>query len=122
MLMVSENGEEVGWCQWYLWANYPGESQARAVHEGEIGIDYAIGDPAHVGRGLGTRLVAALVEQARSAHPGAGVLVDPEESNVASRRVLEKNGFVLIDVRVIASEEGNPRRALYRHSATPRTS
>jgi len=117
MLMCSEDGEDVGWCQWYLWEDYQEESLARNAREGEIGIDYAIGLPTNTGRGLGTRLVATLVEHVRCIHPGAGILADPEEANEPSRRVLEKNGFSLIEVRGIVTEVGSPRRALYRLSS-----
>jgi RimJ/RimL family protein N-acetyltransferase len=37
-------------------------------------------------------------------HPFAGVIADPRADNTASRRVLENNGFRLIDVRVVSSE------------------
>lgn len=117
MLMCSEDGEDVGWCQWYLWEDYQEESLARNAREGEIGIDYAIGLPTNTGRGLGTRLVATLVEHVRCIHAGAGILADPEEANEPSRRVLEKNGFSLIEARGIVTEVGSPRRALYRLSS-----
>ena len=115
--MCSEDGEDVGWWQWYLWQDYQEESLARNAREGEIGIDYAIGLPTNTGRELGTRLVATLVEHVRRIHPGAGILVDPEEANEPSRRVLEKNGFSLIEARGIVTEVGSPRSALYRLSS-----
>jgi len=117
MLICSEDGEDVGWCQWYLWKDYPEESSARDARNGEIGIDYVIGLPTNTGRGIGTALVATLVEHLRCTHPQAGILADPEEGNEPSRRVLEKNGFSLIEVRGIVTEVGNPRRALYRLSS-----
>lgn len=116
MLMGSVDGEDIGWCQWYLWKDYPEESLARNAQEGEIGIDYAIGLSTNTARGLGTGLVTTLVDHIRCVHPRAGILADPEEANRPSRRVLEKNGFSLIEVREIVTEVGNPRRALYRLS------
>jgi len=118
MLMVSESEEDIGWCQWYLWVDYPEESLTLGANEGEIGFDYAIGDPAFLGRGLGTKLVAALVEHARHIYPGVGILVEPEESNTPSRRALEKNGFVLTEVRPEGIEEGAYCKALYRLPST----
>jgi len=116
MLMCSDGGEDFGWCQWYLWVDYEGEALARDAREGEIGIDYAIGLPSNTGRGLGTRLVATLVEHVKRMHPRAGILADPEEANEPSRRVLEKNGFSLIEARRTVTEVVSPRRALYRLS------
>jgi len=90
MLMVTWDGACIGWCQWYRWQDYPAEAAATGAHEGELGIDYAIGDLAWVGRGVGTRLIAALVAEARREHPGAGIVAAAGAANAASRRVPEK--------------------------------
>lgn len=116
MLMVTLDSTPVGWCQWYRWADYPTHAEAMGAHDGEIGIDYAIGDPAQVGRGVGTTLIATLVAEIRRRHPGAGILADPDAANMASRRVLEKNGFHLVAVRPIATEQSHPASAIYRLS------
>ena len=119
MLMVSEDGVPIGWCQWYRWADYPAGAVAMGAHTGEAGIDYAIGDPARTGRGTGTRLIAALVTEVRRHCPGAGILADPDPSNAASRRVLEKNGFELVAVRPAATEPGDTPMAIYRLPSPP---
>jgi aminoglycoside 6'-N-acetyltransferase len=69
MLMISQDGTSIGWCQWYRWADYPAEAAAMDAREGEAGIDYAIGDPARVGRGIGTELIAELVAEAGRSRP-----------------------------------------------------
>lgn len=117
MLIVTLDSIPVGWCQWYRWADYPADARAIGARDGEIGIDYAIGDPAQVGRGVGTTLIAALVTEIRRQHPGAGILTDPDAANTASRRVLEKNGFHLVAVRPVASEATDAPMAIYRLSA-----
>ena len=114
VLTVTEDGVPIGWCQWYPWADYPNEAAAVGARCGEAGIDYAIGDPSHVGRGTGTKLIAALVAEVRCTCPGAGLLVGPDAANVASRRVLEKNGFALVAVRPVATEPSDRPIAIYR--------
>ena len=114
MLMVVLDGTPVGFCQWYRWADYHADAEAAGAREGEIGIDYAIGDPAQVGRGTGTMLVGALVTEVRRHHPGAGVMTYPDAANTASRRVLEKNGFDLAAIRPVATEVNTDPRAIYR--------
>lgn len=42
------------------------------------------------------------------------MIVDPDAENTASRRVLEKNGFLLIDVRPVATEPNDNPMAIYR--------
>jgi aminoglycoside 6'-N-acetyltransferase len=118
-LMVVDRGRPIGWCQWYLCDSYPEHAAAVGALPGEVGIDYAIGDPNCIGVGLGTVLVSALVAHARSHHPRAGVITDPEAANVASRRVLEKNGFHLVEVRPVMSEPTTDPMAIYRLSAEP---
>jgi aminoglycoside 6'-N-acetyltransferase len=118
MLMVIWDTDRIGWCQWYRWADYPAEAAAMGARDSEMGIDYAIGDPAWVGRGTGTILVAALVAETRRHHPGTGVLTAPAAANTPSRRVLEKNAFELVAVRPIATEPTDEPMAIYRLPAT----
>jgi len=59
-------------------------------------------------------MVAALVAEVRRQHRGAGVLVDPDAANRASRRVLERNGFDLVAVRPVACEPTDNPMAIYR--------
>src|SRR5580700_8312296 len=61
-LTVTEDGVPVGWCQWYRWDDDPSEAEAMGAEPGEVGIDYAIGEPGAVGRGVGTAMIAALVD------------------------------------------------------------
>jgi aminoglycoside 6'-N-acetyltransferase len=114
MLTVTEDTRPIGWCQWYRWADYPDEAAAMDARDGEAGIDYAIGDPACIGRGVGTGLVATLVAEVRRHRPGAGVLTGPDAANIASRRVLEKNGFRLVAVRPVVTEPTDRPMAIYR--------
>jgi aminoglycoside 6'-N-acetyltransferase len=117
MLTVTLASTPVGWCQWYRWTDYPADAHAIGARDGEIGIDYAIGDPAQTGRGTGTTLIATLVTEIRRRHPGAGILADPDAANTASRRVLEKNGFYLVAIRPVATEPSDAPMAIYRLSS-----
>jgi aminoglycoside 6'-N-acetyltransferase len=114
MLVVTEEGAAIGWCQWYCWADYPNEALAMEAEEGEVGIDYAIGEPALIGRGVGTELIRTLVEEVRGSEGGVGFLSDPDATNRASRRVLEKNGFGLVAVRTVVTEPSDDPVAIYR--------
>lgn len=107
-------GRPAGWCQWYRCEDYPDHAEGVGSAPGDAGIDYALGDPSCLGRGLGTRLVAAAVGEARRDLGPVGVVADPEAANAASRRVLEKNGFRLLAVRPVASERLASPMALYR--------
>ncbi len=84
-LLVVGDDLPVGWCQWYLCGHEPAWAADVGAAPGDVGIDYAIGEAMQVGRGMGTELVAALVERVRTIHPGCGVMADPDERNVPSR-------------------------------------
>ena len=113
-LVVLDDGRLIGWCQWYRCDSYPDHAASVVAARGDVGIDYAIGDPARVGHGIGTTLVATLVTHIRQRHPNAGVIADPEAANVASRRVLERNGFELLAERPVPSEPIDAPMAIYR--------
>ena len=113
-LMASVEGRPVGWGQWYRWADYPAVAHAMQALDREAGIDYAIGDPTAVGRGLGTALVTTLIQEVRHCTGQVGLLVAPDATNTASRRVLEKNGLHLVSVRPVATEPRDTPMAIYR--------
>lgn len=114
MLVVEEDRRPIGWCQWYRLADYPDYCGDVDGRPGDVGIDYAIGDPTCIGRGLGTELIGRLVRLVRGRHPGAGVVADPDAANTASRRVLEHNGFTLLDERIVPADETDAPMAIYR--------
>lgn len=113
-LTVLVDGRPVGWCQWYRCDDYPDHAAGVEAAPGDVGIDYAIGDPACIGRGVGTALIAALVDHVRRKHALAGVVADPDAANLASRRVLEKNGFMLVKEGPIRTEPTDATLAVYR--------
>jgi aminoglycoside 6'-N-acetyltransferase len=113
-LVVLADGNEIGWCQWYRCHDYPEHAVAVGAEPDDVGLDYAIGDPGYIGRGIGTELIAKLVVHIRRRHPRAGLIADPEAANMASRRILEKNGFVLQGERPVESESTDATMAIYR--------
>jgi GNAT superfamily N-acetyltransferase len=118
-LIVVEDCRDIGWCQWYRCTDYPEHAKAVGAEPDDIGLDYALGDPTRIGRGVGTALIGVLVANIRNRHPGAGVIADPEAANWASRRALEKNGFVLRGERIVATEPIGAPMAIYRLPASP---
>jgi predicted acetyltransferase len=68
---------------------------------GHIGYEVR---PSHRGRGVATRALALLVEHLRASGP-ARLLITCDTTNLASRRVIEKNGGVLADVLAIEGRE-----------------
>jgi aminoglycoside 6'-N-acetyltransferase len=113
-VLVAELDERpVGWCQWYRWWDSPDEARELGVEPDDLGIDYGLGDPAVLRRGVGTAMIAALVRHVRERTSTGAIVAEPDAANRASCRVLEKNGFVLLDVRPL-SFEAEEANAIYR--------
>jgi len=79
------------------------ELTAELEHEGHIGYDIR---PSERGKGYGTRLLAMALEQARRMS-WTRVLVTCRPDNVASSRVIEKNGGVFSG-QTTNTHTGNP--------------
>lgn len=116
VLIVEFGCRDIGWAQYYRWWDYPEEGGKYGALPDELGIDYGIGEADLIGIGVGTRLIAGLVELLDAVAPGASILVGPSAANVASCRVLEKNGFEFVDVRDMPGEPNASPLALYRLS------
>ena len=94
MWVIEVNGRSVGFVQDYRIGDHP----EYAILTGEpdaVAFDYAIGDPAWVGRGVGTRVLwTFLRDVVHSYYPDATTyFAAPDHRNAASLRVLEKLGF-----------------------------
>ncbi len=123
-LVVELADTPVGFAQWYRWADNAEHAQLLGAASDEAGIDYLLGETQYCGRGLGSRLIATMLDRIRTGWPAVGgVLVDPEQRNLASCRVLEKNGLRLVRLVEIADPSGHPigPTAIYRRrfSAPP---
>ena len=88
------NGRSVGFAQDYRISDHPDYALLTARPDA-VGCDYAIGEPAFVGRGLGTSLLWVFLRDiVWPAYPGvAEFFAAPDHRNAASLRVLAKLGF-----------------------------
>jgi aminoglycoside 6'-N-acetyltransferase len=99
LFVIEALGRPVGMIQRYLLADEP---EWRAVLEPILGvgdaagIDYLIGEPDAIGRGLGTAAIAAFVPSVFARHPVDRIVVTVQQANIASWRILEKAGFARV--------------------------
>ncbi len=116
LLLAQLEGRPIGMGQIYVWSE-DGAAPYGLPPE-SIGMDYLLGHAHDCDRGLGTRLVGALIAHA----PAGDVWVTPEEANGPSCRVLEKNGFELMSVKQcqVPDEPWAGPTALYRLPAARR--
>jgi aminoglycoside 6'-N-acetyltransferase len=112
LLIARVDERPVGFCQWYRWDDNADGRDAYGIPAGTLGIDYLIGHAFDCERGLGTAMIAALLELM----PPLPVWVTPEAANELSCRVLEKNGFERMAVKQcdVPDEPWAGPTALYR--------
>jgi aminoglycoside 6'-N-acetyltransferase len=94
MEIVEIDGVPAGYLQRYRVRDYP-EYAAAARDDDTVGVDYIIGEPEFVGRGIGTRMIWQYVRDiVLPAYPDVPrVLASPDVRNGRSIRTLEKAGF-----------------------------
>lgn len=90
---VEVNGRSIGFVQDYRIRDYP-DYALLTPDPDAIGFDYAIGEPAWLGRGLGTRLIWTWMLETRRRFPTASAyFAAPDHRNGASLRALARCGF-----------------------------
>jgi RimJ/RimL family protein N-acetyltransferase len=94
MWVVEVNGRSVGFVQDYLIGDHPEWALLTGAVDA-IGFDYAIGEPAWVGRGIGTRMLWSFLRDVVRPHyvDATTYFASPDHRNVASLRVLDKIGL-----------------------------
>ncbi|WP_235735069.1 GNAT family N-acetyltransferase [Nocardioides alcanivorans] len=91
--IVETNGRSLGFLIDYLLRDHPDYAVLTPDPEA-IGVDYAIGEPGWVGRGVGPQMLWAWMLTVGRRHPGVATgFAAPDHRNVASLRVLAKAGF-----------------------------
>lgn len=99
--VVLLDGEPIGLLQYCHFVDYPEYVEEMVevypVGDGAVTIDYLLGDPDRVGRGVGTEMIRAFVERIWATDPFATHVVVPVNSaNDRSWRALLRAGFRLV--------------------------
>ena len=95
----------IGLIQRYRHRDHPAWDRAVGV-PGAVGIDYYIGEPTHLGRGLGSTAIAAFATDTLQHYPDVDCVVAvPQQKNAASWRSLEEAGFVRVWSGILDSDD-----------------
>ena len=111
--VVHDASRPIGYVQRYLIEEEPdwrASLRAALPDAGGIGIDYLIGEPDLVGRGVGRRMIAQFVEECWNRYPSADrITVALQQGNLASWKALEAAGFRRAWSGVIESSDPSDR-------------
>ena len=94
--IVTENDVPLGFCQYYDCCDANSmEDWYDVTEQGcTFSIDYLIGDENYLGKGYGKAIVGLLTETVRRNENARQIIVQPDEDNFASVKVLTANGYV----------------------------
>ena len=104
--------------QTYQWRDWPKEAERVGAQPDEAGIDYLIGDPALIGRGIGPEMIRAFI--AKVIGPDLGLRTNVAVANERSWRCLEKLGFVRDPETRMVPDEVGPQYVLSYRASTAR--
>jgi AacA4 family aminoglycoside N(6')-acetyltransferase len=85
--------EPIGYAQSYVALGSGGGWWEKITDPGVRGIDQSLADPTRLGQGLGTHMVAALVERLFNDPTVTAIQIDPAPTNLRAIRCYEKAGF-----------------------------
>lgn len=93
--IILQNTKPIGLIQWYLWADYPDHAGQLGAENTAAGMDLAIGEKEHVGKGIGSVVIHEFIRKIIFNDSAAtAVITDPEEQNSRSLRAFKKAGFL----------------------------
>lgn len=88
------DNEPIGYAQSYIALGSGGGWWENETDPGVRGIDQSLANPSHLGKGLGTKLVRALMEMLFKDPEVTKIQTDPSPDNLRAIRCYEKAGFV----------------------------
>jgi aminoglycoside 6'-N-acetyltransferase len=110
VLVIVWEGRDIGMVQRYRLDDNP-EYLVSLAPSGlslgvAAGIDYVIGEPDMIGRGIGSQLIESFTAAVFDRYPDIdSIVVNPQAANGASCRVLEKAGYRLAWTGMIVSDD-----------------
>lgn len=105
VFVVEIDGASVGLMQCYRLADYPDWQRAVGGNDA-AGIDYLIGEPSLIGRGIGSATISAFVSVVFTIYPDIHrIVAAPQQANIPSWRALERAGFSRVFAGPIDSDD-----------------
>lgn len=91
--IVELEGKPIGFCQYYEYHHSGEDWHGNIDITNTYSIDYLIGDTEYLGKGYGTAIIKALIEEIKLHNNPNRIIVQPELENKASCNTLLSCGF-----------------------------
>lgn len=91
--IVEYEGKSIGFCQYYEYYNSGETWHGDTEVDGTYSIDYMIGEPKYLGRGLSKEIIKDLIMKIKCHNNAKRIIVQPEKENKASCCTLLSCGF-----------------------------
>ncbi|HBU12146.1 MAG TPA: N-acetyltransferase [Clostridiales bacterium] len=98
-LIAMYREQPIGLCLYYKCTDSNDEDFGTLPPAGSYGIDYLIGEETYLGKCLGKRIIAMLVDKIFSFTDAERVTAEIDKDNKASEKALLSCGFTLLDVQ-----------------------
>ena len=110
MYVIEADGSPIGFIQRYRMVDHPDWERSLApagmTFGAAAGIDYAIGEPTRIGRGIGSEVVRRFTDSVFADYAEVDrIVVTPQLDNRPSCRVLEKAGYELVWSGLLDSDD-----------------
>lgn len=91
--IIEVDGVRVGFCQYYPFERSGEDWNGSQPVEGTYSLDYLVGEPSYLRRGVAQSALANLTECIAAEPDAKRIIVQPDADNVASRGLLRISGF-----------------------------
>ncbi|MDD4492730.1 MAG: GNAT family N-acetyltransferase [Eubacteriales bacterium] len=95
--IAESDNKKFGFCQYYSCADSDESWGGYALPDGAYSVDYMIGEPEHLQKGYGKKILLLLIEEISKQKDARRIIVQPEAKNTASCKTLLSCGFRYID-------------------------
>jgi aminoglycoside 6'-N-acetyltransferase len=92
--IICADAEPIGYIQYYNVHDFPRDSDIPALPPTCASLDWYIGEPKYLGKGVGTKALELFINEYIFTKFDS-IFVDPDKKNLAAIRAYEKVGFAL---------------------------
>ena len=111
--IVLYNNQPIGYIQSYAVDGNGAWTNKVKVFENMVSIDYFIGNINFIHKGIGSKMITEYIEKEICKNSYKYVLISPDTTNLAKKRLMEKCGFTYIKTVNVPYKNSKTEEAIY---------